>query len=251
MGRIFASLYLVALSAAAVSWAQAPNSATQKLSSPATTAAPAAAPLSPPAAPPAPAGPPPVGPSTVLRPALDQVQSTLNSLKMDKWKRGSVRDEAGADIGSVRSDLQVNLPPLLKDGDAAPGVLSKSIPVARNIDALYDVLLRVVEASRIAAPDDQANALRQSLAGLSSARLALYDKMQDSAAMQEKQVSDLRATVQKQAAFKCPAPPPAPVCPTPAPAKKKKPKPPASTTQPQQQQKPAASAAGTPNKPGA
>jgi len=167
---------------------------------------------------------------------------------MDKWKRGSVRDEAGADIGSVRSDLQNNLPPLLKDGDAAPGVLSKAIPVARNIDALYDVLLRVVEASRIAAPDDQANALRQTLAGLSSARLALYDKMQDSAAAQEKQVGDLRATVQKQAAFKCPAPPPAPVCPTPAPAKKRKPKPPAATTQPQQS-KPAAPAS-TPSKPG-
>ncbi len=250
MRRISAGVYLVAFSAAAVSWAQAPSSATQKLSSPAAAASPASAPLSPPAAPPAPSGPAPVGPSAVLKPALDQVQATLNTVKLDKWKRGSVRDEAGADIGSVRSDMQVNLPPLLRDGDAAPGVLSKTIPVARNIDALYDVLLRVVEASRIAAPDDQANALRQSLAGLSSARLALYDKMQDAAAIQEKQVSDLRATVQKQAAFKCPAPPPAPVCPTPAPAKKRKPKPPAATTQPQQPQKPAAPGTGTPTKPG-
>jgi hypothetical protein len=177
--------------------------------------------------------------SSILQPSLDGVHQTLAALKVERWKRGSVRDEAGADINSIERDMQTHMPPLLKDADAAPGALSKTLPVARHLDALYDVLLRVVEASRISAPDDQANALRQTLADLNKARLALDDSMETAAGSQEKQLVDLRVTVQKQAAFKCPAPPPAPVCP--APAKKpvkRKPKPPAATTPGTAPQKP-------------
>ncbi|HVZ84208.1 MAG TPA: hypothetical protein VG893_11085 [Terracidiphilus sp.] len=162
---------------------------------------------------PAAAPAPLTGPSTVLQPALDSVRATLGTIKVDKWKRGSVRDEAGQDIGSIVSDMQINLPPLLRDADTAPALVSKQIAVARNVDALYDVLLRVVEASRISAPDDQAGTLIEALNTLSKARLALYDKMNDAAALQEKQAVELRATVQKQAEFKCPAPPPPPPCP--------------------------------------
>ena len=143
---------------------------------------------------------PVVAPSVVLAPGLDAVQSTLNTVKTDRWKRGTVRDEASADIGSIVSDIQVKLPPLLKDADAAPGTVSKTIPVARNVDALYDVLLRVVEASRVAAPDDQVVQLQQALVTLGNARLALSDRLQNSAVALEKQVADLQKIVQSQAA---------------------------------------------------
>jgi hypothetical protein len=169
--------------------------------------------------------------SSILQPSLDTVQQTLAELKVERWKRGSVRDEASADINSITQDMQTHMRPLLKDADAAPGTLSKTLPVSRHLDALYDVLLRVVEAARIAAPDDQANALRQALVGLNTARLAFDDSMEAAAGSQEKQLVDLRVMLQKQAAFKCPAPPPTPVCA--APAKKpvkRKPKPPAATT---------------------
>ncbi len=153
--------------------------------------------------------------SAVLQPALETVHGTLAAVRTDKWKRGTVRDEAGMDIGSINNDMQLNLPPLMRDADAAPGAISKQIAVTRHVDALYDVLLRVVEAARISAPGDQSDALQQALVTLSKARLALYDKMQDAAVAQEKQVTDLRATVQKQASFKCPAPPPPVPCPKP------------------------------------
>jgi hypothetical protein len=177
--------------------------------------------------------------SSILQPSLDTVQQTLAGVKVERWKRGSVRDEASADINSIAQDMQTHIGPLLKDADAAPGTLSKTLPVSRHLDALYDVLLRVVEAARMAAPDDQANALRQALTNLNTARLALDDSMETAAGSQEKQLVDLRVTVQKQAVFKCPAPPPAPVCP--APAKKpvkRKPKPPAATTPGTTPQKP-------------
>lgn len=165
----------------------------------------------------APTGPTPAAaaPSSLLQPSLDTVRQTLTGLRVEKWRRGSVRDEANADINSIVVDLQQRVPGLLKDADAAPETLSKTLPVSRHVDALYDVLLRVVEAARMAAPDDQANQLRNSLQNLEKARLALDDSMEQAASSQEKQLVDLRVTVQKQAAFKCPAPPPPPECPKP------------------------------------
>jgi hypothetical protein len=236
--------------------------AARQTSTPAATPAPTAAPAAtaPPAATSTPAAPPLPPPSSLLQSSLNTVQQTLGSLRVEKWRRGSVRDEANDDIRSIVTDMETNLPPLLRDADGGSGSLSKMLPLAKHVDALYDVLLRVVEAARMAAPDDQANQLRQALSGLSTARLALDDRMQDTATTQEKQMADLRVTVQKQAAFKCPAPPPAPVCPS-APAKKvirKKPATPAPSQPGQQpnQQKPsptppagAKPQASTPQKP--
>lgn len=168
--------------------------------------------------------PPPAPPSGLLKPSLDTVQQTLGSLKLDRWKRGNIRDEAGDNIGQIQRDIEDNLPTLLKDADNAPGSISKQLSLARNVDALYDVLLRVVEASRVSAPGEQAESLQQALAGLSSSRHALESRMLDTAAATEKQVIELRATVQKQAGFKCPAPPPTPAakpCPAPRRARKK------------------------------
>jgi len=208
---------------------------------PAASTAPAAAPSpqSKPAASPAPP------PSTLIQPALDNVRATLSGTRLEKWKRGSVRDEAAADISSILGELDSNMPQLLRDADAAPDALSKALPASRHIDALYDTFLRVYDAARIAGPGDQVDQIQQSLKGLSAARRALDERMLATAQAQEKQVVDLRATVQRQAAFKCPVapPPPAPACPAAPPAKKpkKKPAPPAqpAPNQPSQQPAPA------------
>jgi hypothetical protein len=136
--------------------------------------------------------------SQILQPALDNVQETLGSVHVDKWKKGGIRDEATQNIGQITRDLEQNLPPLLKDADSAPSSVSKMLPVSRNVSALYDVLLRVVEASRVVAPDEQVAALQQALVKLGNARLALGERMQNSADAMEKQVADLRAASQNQ-----------------------------------------------------
>ena len=174
---------------------------------------------------PPPVLPPPPPPSGVLRPALSDVQLALIKLHTDRWKRGSIRDEAADDINSIQREIQDSLPPLLKDADDAPAALSKTLPLERHVDALYDVLLRVLEAARFAAPDEQARQVRGALTTLGEARLQLSQRMADTATAQEKQLSDLRATVVKQAAFKCPAPPPEKPCPQPAAPKRAKKKP--------------------------
>jgi len=173
----------------------------------------------------------PVAPSEILKPALDDVRITLAAVKLEKWKRGSIRDEAGSNINTIQRDLQETLPPLLATADVAPESLSKVLPVTRNVDAVYDVLVHVVEASRVVAPGDQVSLLQQSLGKLEKARVRLDDQLQHVAEAQEKQVIDLRSTVQTQAAqlHATATPPPAPVCPAPAAPAKKKKKPAAAT----------------------
>jgi hypothetical protein len=171
-----------------------------------------------------------------LRPALDQVQQTVGGLNVDRWKKGSVRDEARDHISAILRDLHTTLPPLLDTADASPGTISKTLPVSRNIAALYDVLLSVVEAARISGTAVELTPLEQALTSLGNARATLDDRLQASAAALEKQEIDLRTTLQAREAVKCavtPAPA-APVCPAPAQVRKAKrtPKPPATPPQP-------------------
>jgi hypothetical protein len=171
-----------------------------------------------------------------VQPALDQVRQTVSAMWVDKWKRGTVRDEARDNISAILRDLNTSLPPLLDTADASPGIPSKMLPVSRNIAALYDVLLRVVDAARISASPEELTSLEQALTSLGNARAALDDRLRVSVTALEKQEVDLRSRLQASEAAKCPTIPPAatPVRPKPAPARKAKsiPKPPATPTQP-------------------
>jgi hypothetical protein len=165
---------------------QAAPIATQGVQAPATAANAAA--------PPAPA----VTATSLLQPALTQAQATLSTLKIDKWKKGSVRDEAGANVNALLHDLQTNIPPLITAADAEPGALSRAIPLIKHLDAFYDVLLRVEEASRVSAPSDQISALQQTLLDVNKARIAYDDQLQAQAATHEKDIFDLQTELRAQ-----------------------------------------------------
>jgi hypothetical protein len=170
------------------------------------------------------ASPEDLPPSQILQPGIDSVKQTLGALKLDKWKKGTVRDEASSNLDAIGRDLQGTLPSLLKTADASPTTISKVLPVSRNVDALYDVVVHVFEAARVSAPGDQIGQLQQAMTALEKARVALGDQLEQTATTQEKQFVDLHTTVQTQAASLrtiAATPPPAP-CPKPAPAKKKR-----------------------------
>jgi hypothetical protein len=193
----------------------------------------------------------PVAPSEIFQHSLDEVRQTVGELKLDKWKKGSVRDEAENNVNAIQRYMQGTLPELLKEGDAAPGTLSKVLPISRNVDALYNVLVHVEEAARVSAPGDQVSELQQAMANLEKARVAFGNQLQQTAALQEKQLVELHTTVQTQAAsLKAAATPkPEPKCPAPpAPAKKKAPA--KSTTTPGTKA-PGTTAPGTTAKPAA
>ena len=166
--------------------------------------------------------PPKIAPiSEILKPSLDSVQTVVGGVKLDKWKGGSVRTEAAGNVSSIQKDLQGALPGLLSDADAAPGSMSKLLPVSRNLGALYDVLMRVWDGARIAAPGEQVDQLQQAMTSLDKARHAVDDRLQAMAGGSEKQIGDLQVSLTKlQTPPVCPvvAPPPPP----PAPAPKKK-----------------------------
>jgi hypothetical protein len=162
-------------------------------------------------------------PSSTLQPSLDILKQALASITIDHWKASSaIRSEAAANLQSVQRDMQTTLPSLLAAADAAPDSPAKTLPVFRNVDALYDVMLRLDAAARLAAPKDQMSALDQSLSALSDARHSLGDQLQSAAEMQDTRVIRLQAALK---AVPAPAPPPAPAACTPPPAKKRRTKP--------------------------
>ncbi len=132
--------------------------------------------------------------STILQPALSDVQSTTSALNIARWKApGSVRDAAQQNIDSIQRDLGSTLPGLLAQADATPGSVPPSFAVYRNVDALYDVLLRVSETADLAAPSSEAGSVASSLQKLEAARRQLGDAILQSAQRHEAQIIALQA----------------------------------------------------------
>lgn len=144
----------------------------------------------------APAAAPVVPPSTVLQPALTDVQGTTSALNISRWKApGSVRQAVQEDIDSIQRDLGGTVPGLIAQADAAPAAVSPSFSLYRNLDALYDVLLRVSETANLAAPENEANSVASSLQRLQSARAQLGDAILRNSQRNEAQMVALAAAV--------------------------------------------------------
>ena len=137
-----------------------------------------------------------VAPSSILQPALSGVQSTTANLNISKWKApGSVRQAAQRDVDSIQNDLGRTLPNLLASADAAPASIPPSFAVYRNVDALYDVLLRVSETADLAAPENEASSVADALQRLEAARTQLGDTILGVSQRQEAQIVALVAEV--------------------------------------------------------
>ena len=159
-------------------------------------------------------------PSAILRPSLEILQTAIGEMTLDKWKASpAVRTEADGNLRSVQRDLASTQPPLLAAADAAPDSPAKTLPVYRNVEALYDVMLRLDAAGRLAAPSNQISALDQALASIGDARRALGDQVQANAENQEARVIHLQAAL-KVVPPAPPPPPPAPDACIPPPKKK-------------------------------
>jgi hypothetical protein len=147
-------------------------------------------------------------PSELLNPALSQISQTIAGLNISRWKApGEVRSATQQNVDSIQRDLSGTLPGLLSAADAAPASVSAVFPVYRNIDALYDVLLRVSGTAELAAPPSEASNLSSALSKLESARTSLGGTIIDTSKNTESEVVQLRTSIQ-QAATAHPAAPP-------------------------------------------
>jgi hypothetical protein len=144
--------------------------------------------------------------SVTLQPALAAVQQSVNAVYVTRWKApNEVRSDAQQNLSSIQRDLAETLPGLLSQADAASGAVSPVFAVYRNIDALYDVLLRVEQTAILAAPDQEAQSLSDALAQLDSARKQLGGIIDQNAQDREAQIVKLQAAVKTVAVAPAPA----------------------------------------------
>jgi hypothetical protein len=147
-------------------------------------------------------------PSEILHSALNQVNQTIANLNISHWKApGEVRSATQQNIDSIERDLSSTLPGLLTQADANPGLVSVVFPVYRNIDALYDVLLRVSQTASLSAPSNEAASIVSALNQLESARTRLGDSILANSKNTETKLTDLQTAIQKAAAAQAATPP--------------------------------------------
>jgi hypothetical protein len=122
---------------------------------------------------------------------VDRLNRALASINVQKWKApGDVRQTASADVDSMERDLSGTLPSLISAAQANTSKMSPAFAVYRNVDALYDVLLRVSETAQLAGSND-ARILEQQRSDLEAARTQLGTALVQATQAQDNEVVQL------------------------------------------------------------
>jgi hypothetical protein len=138
--------------------------------------------------------------SGTLRPALAQVGQSLSGISIRRWKApNEVKSAADQDVSSIQRDLSGTLATLIGQADAAPGSVPAAFAVYRNVDALYDTLLRVVLTANLAATDNEVTSLQAALSSLESARGTLGDSILNASQAQTAELVRIRTALARAA----------------------------------------------------
>jgi hypothetical protein len=138
---------------------------------------------------------------------MPEIAGSTDQLRPQKWKlHGDERDSVERDVTSVRHDVDVTLPPLVQQAQSTPGSVEKALAVYRNVNALYDVLLRMTMTAVYSGGKDDATVLGNALDRLEKARAQLGQALLDAAGAQEATIARMQAAVvvQQQAATAAP-----------------------------------------------
>ncbi len=129
-----------------------------------------------------------------LRPALDQVGSALNQVQIDRWKLSrELKEELRGDANSIQQDLSAQLPALFQTAQQSPAQLGPQLGVMHNVDALYDVLVRITMAATIAGGKRDAAILDSAVQRLESARKTAAGQLSQAASMRDTQIARFQA----------------------------------------------------------
>lgn len=141
--------------------------------------------------------PNPLNLDATLQPALRQVGSALRQVQINRWKLSRQwKAQLQNDASSIQQDLSEQLPALMQAGRSSPADLQPQWAVLRNVDALYDVLVRVATAANLSAARDDASVLADALQQLEMARKSATDGLLKAAAQQDHEIVQLRASAQ-------------------------------------------------------
>lgn len=143
---------------------------------------------------PAPAAGPTLG--DIYQPALDQVGAALRQVDVGRWKLSRQwKAQVASDVSSIQQDLSGPLAGLMQKAQANPTALGPRMDVARNVDALYDVMVRVTTAANLAGKSDAA-VLDSALERLQQSRKTAADGLLIQVQAQDQELVQLRATAQ-------------------------------------------------------
>ncbi len=124
---------------------------------------------------------------------LDRLGRTLSEVTVSRWKApGDVRQTTQSDVESMQRDLSNTLPGLISAAQANQAQMAPAFSVYRNVDALYDVLLRVSETAQLAGASTDGRALEEQRSALESSRTQLGAALLQSAQAQDAELTQLR-----------------------------------------------------------
>lgn len=99
-------------------------------------------------------------PCEEVRPVAAEIASAVDAIDIDRWKLPREgKDQLDENVDSIRLDVSSTLPGLLDQAKAAPTELAQQWLVVQNVNALYDVLVRVTTTANLAASRADASVL--------------------------------------------------------------------------------------------
>jgi hypothetical protein len=132
--------------------------------------------------------------SDSLHSALEQVGHSVSQIQIDHWKvSNSWKQQLQSDADSITNDLSHELPGLLQQAQAAPTALDAQLRAMQNVNALYDVLVRLTLAADLTEKKSDAALLGSALQRLEAARKSATAQLVSAAAQQHQQLTQLQA----------------------------------------------------------
>lgn len=118
----------------------------------------------------------------------------IGTLHIDKWKADSSdKQQAQANADSVQRNLTAALPGMTSAVRTAPQDIAANFKLYRNLNALYDVMKTVTEASAAFGPKQDYQALAQYTDQIDAYRRNLADYMESLTASQSAELAQYRA----------------------------------------------------------
>jgi hypothetical protein len=120
----------------------------------------------------------------------------MGQIQIDHWKVSKDwKQRLQNDADSISGDLSHQLPGLLQQAQATPAALDAQLRLMQNVDALYDVLVRLTLAADLTEKKSDAALLNSALQQLEAARKTATAQLVAAAAQQYRQLTDMRARV--------------------------------------------------------
>jgi len=144
--------------------------------------------------------------TTTITPDLDRLKAVasqaaadIGRLRIEKWKaNGDAKSAAQADAMSVQRNLTLALPGMIDAVRSTPANVNAEFKLYRNLNALYDVLGALTEASRVSGQKGEYDTLSQQLQVIGSVRRKLGEDLEQLTATQERELKQLQIQVKAQ-----------------------------------------------------